>query len=141
MAVRRPRPIGRDRRDFRRAARSGLFPQAESRLSLSAGGETVDHFGRLSVKRDSRGRRIMKLARDVYLELLASVSEGTHPVKLRRQTDSDITLNLFDHRVDSVEGTVTIETDGAILTGVYSLTAPGADAVSLSGEFTYPVTE
>lgn len=83
----------------------------------------------------------MKLARDVYLELLASVSEGTHPVKLRRQTDSDITLNLFDHRVDSVEGTVTIETDGAILTGVYSLTAPGADAVSLSGEFTYPVTE
>lgn len=116
-------------------------PQAESRLSMSVNGETRDHFGRLSVNRDSRGRRIMTLVRDVYLELPASPSEGSHPVKLRRQADSDITLNLFDQSVDSVEGTVTIEPDGAMLTGVYSLTATGADTVRLNGEFSYPTTD
>jgi hypothetical protein len=116
-------------------------PQAETRLALTRRFNTVEHFGRLAINRDSAGRRVLSLGREVYLELPPDVSAGAYPVTTRRTADDDITMRFLDHHVEALAGRITLENDGPLVTGAFDLSASGAQDISLSGEFSYPVTD
>jgi len=114
-------------------------PQQEASFTLTANGERVEHFGRLTSQRRNDGRHNLLLGPGVYLELPAGADSGTLPIRKSRQSDDDATVTFPDYQFDEAEGELTLELvighDGNYLRGNYSLSTLGGDAIELEGSF------
>ncbi|MCC5968551.1 MAG: hypothetical protein JJU15_01220 [Pararhodobacter sp.] len=127
---------GGDQIEVTGAVRSLPFsPQPEAQYTLSADDETLTHFGRMTSRQRGNGRITLLLGPGIYFDLPPDPEPGAHPIHRRRNDDRDITANLTDFSIDTVDGEMTLERDGASLAGRFALTATGEDTLTLEGTF------
>lgn len=129
---------GEDRAHATGAVRGLPFsPQPEARFTLSADGETVEHFGRLAAQRRGNGGFMLVLGRTIYLELPPDIDEGVHAIRTRREAPGDVTLTLPDYGIAEADGELALERRDGFFHGRFEITASGEQDVAIGGTLGY----
>lgn len=113
-------------------------PQPEGQFVLSANGETVEHFGRVSAH-GGDGKTTLIPGSGIYLDIPAGIEAGTYPIRNRSKDETDAIVTLSNYGYDTANGELVLEHEAGYFSGTYRVTTSGEDKVNLEGSFNHVI--
>lgn len=113
-----------------------LSPQAEVRYELATADETRQEFAAPSGRSvGSEGDYQLMLGRELYLRLPAGFEAGRYRLAQRAAAPDEAGMRLINYDYDSLQGEITLERTGNLLSGSFHFSTEGETSAEVRGEF------